>query len=89
MRPLLKLGVIEDAKGNLVNHRSLLKIVVNPFLRVFGLQVATMLNPLTLELGGAILGTCPVLPNLPKNLWRSWVYRLGPGERVIPIRRWY
>ena len=89
MRPILKLGVIEGERGELVNHRSVLKLLVNPFLRVVGLQVATLLNPLTMELGAPILGRCPVLPNLPKNLWRSWVYKLRPGERVIPIRRWY
>lgn len=81
--------MIENDRGELVNHRSLLKIVVNPFLRVVGLQVATVLNPLTMEICGSILGRCPVLPNLPKNLWRSWVYRLRPGDRVVPIRRWY
>ena len=84
---LLKLGVVQNNRGALINHRSLLKVVMNPFLRVLGVQVATLLDPNTLELSGLVVTRCPFLLNLPKNLWSSWVYRLNAGDRVIPYRR--
>jgi len=41
----MNLGLIVR-NGAPVNHRSVLKVMVNPFLRVVGLQVATAMNPL-------------------------------------------
>jgi len=37
----LKLGIVYNKKGKIVNHRSLIKVFFNPFLRLIGLQIVT------------------------------------------------
>jgi len=51
----LNLGIIYK-KGRIIGHRSLLKLVVNPFLRCIGLQVATKIK--NGKLGIPILSKC-------------------------------
>lgn len=47
----LKLGILyKDNK--IVNHRSLLKVLVNPILRYFGFCIGTLYDSSTEELGG-------------------------------------
>lgn len=36
----LKLGIVYE-NGKVVNHRSLVKVLLNPFLRIFGFCIAT------------------------------------------------
>ena len=38
------LGIVYNEKGKIINHRSLLKVVCNPFLRLIGLQVGTVFD---------------------------------------------
>lgn len=38
------LGIIYDANGNAINHRSVVKVLFNPFLRVFGITIATIFD---------------------------------------------
>lgn len=38
----LKLGIVVDENGKIVNHRSLVKVVCNPFLRLLGINIATI-----------------------------------------------
>ncbi len=37
----INLGIIYK-NGKIINHRSLLKVIMNPFLRLIGLQIATV-----------------------------------------------
>jgi len=37
----MNLGVVYNKDGKIVNHRSLIKVIFNPFLRLFGIQIAT------------------------------------------------
>jgi len=47
--------------GKMINHRSLLKILLNPLLRKFlGIQIATKFNIKTNEIGSPIIMKCKV-----------------------------
>lgn len=39
----MKLGLLYK-DGKIVNHRSLIKVILNPILRYFGWQIATIIN---------------------------------------------
>jgi len=39
-----KRGVVFDDFGNLISHRTLLKIVFNPMLRKFGFHIVSMVD---------------------------------------------
>jgi hypothetical protein len=39
---MINLGIIYNENGKIVNHRSLIKVFVNPFLRLIGFQIATV-----------------------------------------------
>ena len=39
------LGIVYNEKGKIVNHRSLIKVLFNPFLRLIGLQIGTIFKP--------------------------------------------
>lgn len=87
---MLKLGCIANRHGELVNHRSLLKVLMNPFLRTVGLQWVSVLNPMTMKVCDTYLTFCDTPHrNLIKNLYRSWVYRLRDGEMVVRERMLY
>ena len=51
----LNLGIIKK-DGKVINHRSLLKIIFNPLLRLFGWQIATNFN--NEKIGGIVLVKC-------------------------------
>jgi len=57
----LKLG--KDKK--IVNHRSLLKVLINPILRYFGYCIATKLK--NEKLGGLIIISHPKMKNITWN----------------------
>jgi hypothetical protein len=38
----LKLGIVVNETGKIVNHRSLVKVICNPFLRLLGINIATI-----------------------------------------------
>ena len=40
----LKLGIVYNKKGMIVNHRSLVKVLCNPFFRLFGFHLGTVYN---------------------------------------------
>lgn len=83
----MNFGIILDKNGHIRSHRSLLKVALNPFLRVVGLQVATNYCFKTGKMLGAVLTTCPPRRNLLTNLKRSWWCPLYRGERLIKRRR--
>lgn len=37
----LELGIICNKDGKIINHRSIIKVLINPFLRIIGIQIAT------------------------------------------------
>jgi len=63
---MINLGIILKEK-RIIGHRSLLKVLVNPFLRVIGFQIATNIN-------NGILGS-PCLTRCTKRHFQSsWSY---------------
>ena len=61
----LHLGIIYK-DGKVINHRSLLKIVLNPLLRLFGWQIATKFD--NEQIGGIVIMRCP-------RVWKnSWIF---------------
>lgn len=77
----LYLGIIVDDKGEMINHRSMLKVFVNPVLRMFGVNIVTILEE---------DGHMKRLDIIPCERTR-WIqlrrYQLPAGARVIPTRR--
>ena len=72
-----KLGIVYNGDGKVKNHRSLLKVVVNPFLRTKGIQIATKFDKKTQALGTPMITKCPV-----KKLEFSFDYKLDSCDRV-------
>lgn len=52
------LGIIINKDGKIINHRSIIKVFLNPFLRIFGYNIATYYNTLTNRLEGTCLKKC-------------------------------
>ena len=45
IREVLQLGVVYDEHNKIRNHRSLVKVLLNPFLRIIGLNIGTVYHP--------------------------------------------
>ncbi len=80
----LNLGLIYNEDGNLINHRSLLKIILNPFLRFFGLQIITPYDKNTNSIIGII--NIEVCKRTKKMLFKnSWQYNIQ--HKVVVKKR--
>ena len=77
----LNLGIVFDNKFNVINHRSLLKVLLNPFLRILGKQIATDFD----ERNGFLRKI--VLTNCPKQFKFYIKYPLNNNEFVVQKRR--
>ena len=76
----MNLGIIyKDNK--MCNHRSLLKVCVNPFLRMIGFQIATKADPDKDFLGYPILNKCP-----KKKLEFSFNFKLEENMSIVKKR---
>ncbi len=71
----LKLGIVW-VDGQIKNHRSLLKVVCNPVLRIFGWQITTVFQPPYSEPSTWKVKLSRTEPrnNLLANFRDSWVY---------------
>lgn len=76
------LGLIYDSTNQLINHRSILKIVLNPILRSIGWQIATPYNKITKILGWMIIEQCP-----KKKIEFRFFYDLE-NCKLVKKRRW-
>jgi len=81
---MLNLGVV-IAGGEVRNHRSLLKILANPFLRLVGLQVVSMSDGK--DVFEYRMLKCRQQKNLLHNLKESWFYEMPDGAVVRKVRR--
>jgi len=75
----INLGIIRNG-NRIIGHRSLLKVLVNPFLRVIGLQIATNLR--NGQLGKPCLARCTKRP-----FRSSWIYAMERRDYQIEKRR--
>ena len=77
----INLGIIRNG-NRIIGHRSLLKVLVNPFLRVVGLQIATNLR--NGKLGTPCLTRCT---KHKQHFQTSWIYEMERGDYQIEKRR--
>ena len=72
----MNLGIIKDRTGKVVNHRSLIKVVFNPFLRMIGLQIGTVYDFKNDIIIGRVLCRCL------RQCSPKWRYHMEPGWYV-------
>ncbi len=85
----LYLGVIKNKEtGKVINHRSLLKILLNPFLRVVGVQINTIFDKPTQKILGYDLMFIKPQLNILYSLKCSWVYTPEFSIEVIKEHRY-
>jgi hypothetical protein len=75
------LGIILDSDGKPINHRSLLKVLVNPFLRTTGWQITTPISDNNV-IGTLVICRCPAI-----LLQFSFDYCLKGKETLLKKRR--
>lgn len=83
----LNLGIIKSNNNNeIINHRSLFKIIVNPFLRYFfGKFLVT--KAYNNKIGFYEIRETEIKKSLKEELKRSWIYQLN-GNQTIEFKRW-
>ena len=57
----MKLGIVYK-NGKVINHRSLLKVLINPIIRYFGFQIVSLYNEEINEIYGISLRKCDRQP---------------------------
>ena len=78
----LNLGIVIHKESNKVkNHRPFIKVFLNPFLRIVGIEIATNYNKETNKIKGITLQRCR------KRLEFNFMYDLGNNYKVIKERR--
>ena len=75
----INLGIIRNG-DRIIGHRSLLKVLANPFLRIVGLQIATNLS--NGKLGKPCFARCT-----KRSFRTSWVYDMERRDYQIEKRR--
>ena len=75
----MNLGVVYNKDNKIINHRSLIKVLINPFLRLIGIQIATKFDPNTQTLGSSVIIRCTKIPF-------SFKYKLNNGNYIIKKR---
>jgi hypothetical protein len=78
---MLNLGVVKR-DDKIINHRSLVKVCLNPLLRLFGFQIATSFDEKKQALGLPVVVRCP----RRKLIW-SWSYDIT-GCQLEKKRLW-
>lgn len=85
---MMNLGIVYDSAGEMINHRSLLKVLLNPILRAFGFQIATECemdyNTKKYVLGHPVFTRCPKIPFIQGIRMAS--YKLKDGDFVVRRR---
>jgi hypothetical protein len=79
---MLYLGIIISPTNNLLNHRSLFKVLCNPFFRLFGFQVATLFCKSKMKKRNSVFIKC----KREKRLNFSFDYVLGENLIIKKYR---
>ena len=80
----LNLGIIYK-NNQVINHRSFLKILLNPIFRYFGFQIGTPYNHDTDKIGFMTIRKCECTKRMFfKN---SWNYNMKEDLKIIKKRR--
>ena len=78
----LQLGIVYDEKGKIINHRSLLKVILNPFLRIIGINIATKYNSHENKLFGISVVKCNRIQNI-SFLYENNNYKINRRRMLI------
>jgi hypothetical protein len=82
----LNLGIIKS-NNEIKNHRSLFKIILNPFLRYFfGNFLVTQANDNN-KIGFYQIKETEIKKSLKEELKSSWIYELNEND-IIEFKRW-
>lgn len=79
------LGVVYNSNNEMINHRSLLKVIFNPFLRMFGLCIGTIVET---ENNVEVL-KAPTIMRCKRCNLKFERYILDQGDRVIRRRLFF
>jgi len=73
----LKLGIVYNEHKKIVNHRSLIKVFLNPFLRLVGFQIATVYDKKSNELYGVKFLRCRKIKDViyKYKLEKNWIVK--------------
>ena len=80
------LGIVYDRKCRVKNHRSVLKVICNPFLRHFGWNICSEFNFEEDKIVGLELRKCKKIPLLEGLRFKHNLYL---GEYIIKKRVWW
>jgi hypothetical protein len=92
----LNLGIVYSQFSNglyhMVGHRSLLKVVLNPFLRIFKYQIGSVISgdyredPKDFEIDYLMIDK---MDRRVFNFKDSWVFKLRDGDKILTKRMFY
>ena len=77
----LELGIVYNKEGKMINHRSLLKVIVNPFLRLIGYNIATIADVENDRLYGTTIMKCQRKTKI------SFTYDNDDEYHIVKLRR--
>ena len=75
----MNIGIIYNKDNKIINHRSLIKVLLNPFLGIFGIQIATQFDVDTQKLKFPVIISSSKIPF-------SFKYKLIEGGYVVKKR---
>ena len=78
----LELGIIYE-NNKIINHRSLVNVILNPFLRLFGFNIATICNIENNTLLNPIIISCKKIKNIKFRYDNNSEYRIEKRRRII------
>jgi hypothetical protein len=91
----LNLGIVyhqsEDGLYYMTGHRSLLKVMLNPVLRIFKWQIGSIVKTLKTKDPNEFKIDSLKLDKIEKrvfNFSKSWFFILEEKEKIHPKRRW-
>ncbi len=83
----LNLGIIRDSNNKIKNHRSLFKVILNPFLRYFfGMFLVTQASDDN-KISFYQIRKTEIKKTLREELKNSWIYELNNND-IIEFKRW-
>lgn len=77
---VMNLGVVYK-NGKIINHRSLVKVIINPFLRLIGFNIETVFDPKNKKL------YYPKIARTEKKKTLTFVYELEKDFEIKKKRR--
>ena len=78
-----------DYSYRLINHRSVLKILLNPILRIFGIMISSIYDKESDKITGLKIVRCPFQLNIIDNYKNSIFYNLQPNTKIKKYRVWF